>query len=193
MKSWISLILAVIFLTSIVVFNIRQPKKPITSLPSASSPSPTATPLPTHISDECRNESLRGTITWEPAAGNLYGNVKLTNISQRPCTLSLSSKLQLSHLPTVKNIAVHYTGTQSAYISKMSPNTSFYATIHMPNGPQCQSGLYQVQAGLSYEITSAESLTFTTSGKPSFMMNICTDPAEITTVDISPLSIQPGP
>ena len=34
---------------------------------------------------------------------------------------------------------------------------------------------------------------FTTQGKPNFMTNVCTDPLEVTKIDISALSIQPGP
>lgn len=193
MKSWVSVILAVIFLTSIVIFNIRQPKKPITKPPTTPHVSPTVTPIPTIGSDECRSDALKGSISWDAAAGNLYGSVKLTNTSQKSCVMSLSNKLQLSYLSTVKNITVNYTGTPSAYTSKMYPNTSFYATIHIPNGPQCQSSSYQAQVGLSYQINSEEVITFSSSGKPNFMMNICSNPKEITRVDISPLSAQKGP
>jgi hypothetical protein len=192
-KSWVSVILAVIFLGSVVVFNIRQPSKPIARSIITPQASPTSTPIPTLGSDECRNESLRGTINLEPAAGNLHGSVKLTNISQKPCVISLNNKLQLSYLPTVKNVTANYVGTPSAGMSRLFPNASFYATLSMPNGPQCKSSLYQAQIGLSYQINTLETIIFTTQGKPSFMMNVCTDPIEATKVDISPLSIQPGP
>lgn len=192
MKSWISLILAVVFLTAIVIFNIRQPKKPIARPVITPQASPTPTTIPRLTNDECRSESLLGTINLESAAGNLYGKVKLTNISQKPCVILLKNKLELSYLPIVKNVAVNYVGTPSAGMSKLFPNASFYATIHMPNGPQCRSDIYQAQIGLSYQINALETIIFTTQGKPSFMMNVCTDPIEVTKVDISPLSIQPG-
>ena len=193
MKSWVSVIIAVIFLTSIVVFNIRQPKKPLAHPIVTPQTSPTSTPIPTLTSDECRIKSLRGTISLEPAAGNMYGNVKLTNISQKPCSISLKNKLQLSYLPTVKNVKTNYVGTPSAGMSKLFPNASFYATLRMPNGPQCKSSVYSAQIGLSYEINALETLFFTTQGKPNFMTNVCTDPLEVTKIDISALSIQPGP
>jgi hypothetical protein len=193
-KSWISLILAVIFLTSVVIFNIRQPKTPIKLPPIAPKPSPTVTPIPTLSSTDCQIKDLQGTITFEGAAGSVYGNVKLTNITNKPCEIQLTNTntLTLTYLPTIKNIEVTNTGSSSAYVYKLYPNSSLYSLIRMQNGPQCQSPLNQVQASLSYPLGN-QNVIFTSLGKPYFMINACSNASEMTKVDISPLSPQPGP
>jgi hypothetical protein len=192
-KSWISVIFAVIFLASIVVFNIRQPKAPLPQPRITPEVSPTETPLPTLSTTDCQLASLLGTVTFEPAAGNIYGTAKLTNISKEFCMISLNKNLQLTYLPTIKNINVVYTGTPSAASYKLFPNSSVYALIHMPNGPQCQSPLHQAQGSLSYQINTSQTLNFTSQNQPDFMINVCTDISDITTIEISSFSPRPLP
>jgi len=192
-KSWISLILAAIFLISIAVFNIRQPKKPIALPTLITHATPTIIPSPTLSSTDCQITDMKGTISFEGAAGSIYGTITLTNTSTVPCTLSLKNNLKLNYLSTVKNISVTYTGTPSAQAYKLFPKNSVYALIHMPNGPQCQSDIHQVQASLSYMMSTSQEISFTSRGKSEFMINSCTNQEDITKIDISELSLKPLP
>jgi len=189
-KSWISLILAVIFLIAIVIFNIRQPKKAVEIPNPALVTSPTAIPTPTLSSNDCVLTDMQGTVTFEPGAGNVLGTIKLTNISNHPCMMSLSNTIQLVFLPTIKNISTKFTDPPSNSSYELSPKSSLYALIRMPNGPQCSTPIHQVQASLNYKINSSQTLTFMNQTKEDFMINACSSPSEITTVEISSFSSQ---
>lgn len=191
MKSWISIILAVIFLSAIVIFNIKQPNPlPVSNL----SPTPTATltPTPTLSPSSCLPNSLQATLSFQGAAGSIYGTARLTNISSRPCTLTHNKQLQLTYLPTIKNITVIHSGIIANQLFNLNPKSSLYAQIRMPNGPQCQSPIHQVQASLNYEVVPGQLVTFTNNGKPDFLINACQG-KEMTEVDIATFSAKPLP
>lgn len=190
MKSWISLILAVIFLSAVVIFNIKRPQPVVpngqpTPTPK-STPTPTLVPIP--LSSTCNAASLSATIAFEGAAGSIYGTAKLTNIGTSSCSINLSRQLELVLPSYVKNITTNYQGTSSAMLYTIKPMATLSATIRIPNGPQCSGPVKPIQAALRYPITEDTSVTFHNSGKETFTINSCEKIADITKVDISTFS-----
>ncbi|CAN5172809.1 hypothetical protein BH09PAT1_BH09PAT1_5320 [soil metagenome] len=193
MKSWISIIFALIFLCAVVIFNIKQPKSALPNFINTPTATPTLSPTPTISSSACLPSALQATISFEPAAGNIYGTAKLTNASTQLCTIFINQQLQLALLPTIKNVKINYTNVLTPQTFTLQPKTSLYALVHMPNGPQCQSSLHQVQASLSYEIMPGQPIAFMNNNKSDFLINACQSSSDITTVDIATFSAKPLP
>ena len=190
MKSWISIILALIFLSAVVIFNIKKPKDFAIPklLPTAT---PKLTPTPTIPPNSCVPTQLQATITFEGAAGSIYGTAKLTNTSKNPCVILLNQQLQLAYLPTIKNVTVNYTGKPTGISYTLEPKGNLYALVRLQNGPQCQSPIHQVQASLNYEVIPGQMVTFMNGLKPDFLINACTAESDLTQVDIASLSATP--
>lgn len=162
------------------------------------SPTPTgslsATPS-TSATTFCQASQLDGLVTLNPGAGNVYGTISLTNTSTTSCEVpgNQFAKL-LFDKTTVKNLAAVYQGFTSTSPFVLAPNDSVYATIHYPNGPQCQSGVTPINVSMTYTISPGNSINIKSSpNNIPFSIQTCTSESELTQVQISSFSTKKEP
>lgn len=177
-------------------------------LPPALTPTvtPTNTPSPTATSSSsatpttsattlCQASQLDGLVTLSPGAGNVYGTITLTNTSTTSCEVpgNQFAKL-LFDKTTVKNLVVIYQGFTSKSPFVLGPNDAIYATIHYPNGPQCQSGVNPINVSMTYTISPGNSINIKSSpNNIPFTIQACTSESELTQVEVSSFSTTKRP
>lgn len=168
-----------------------SPTPVVSSAPSsaaASTPTPKATTV-------CNPANLKGTVQLSPGAGNVFGTITLTNTSTTSCEIPGNHFAQLAYdKTTAKNIVIVYQGITSTSPFVLSPNESVYATLHYPNGPQCQSGVNPVNVSLAYSISPGNAITIAnTGGDIPLVINACISPSEMTQVQVGSFSTQKAP
>ena len=161
--------------------------------------SETTTPAPASPVS-CDASDLSASVSFEGAAGTIYGSLSIKNISNEACTIEGNNFPRLNYDENaVKNINVVNQGLPSAKQFVINPGSAVYALIHFPNGPQCNSGINTVNATLSYEIAPNINLNFENvppqggQSQPGFSITACAASQDITQVSISNLSDQPTP
>lgn len=139
----------------------------------------------------CSPSQLSGTVDPNPGAGNVYATVTITNISSTPCQVVGNNTLSIDYPNSVTNFQVVPQGTPSSATFNLEPNQSIYSLIHYPNGPQCSSQVTGVDAGVSYNVSQAETLAFTPTNASTIEIPSCDSPSEVTTIDVYPFSTSP--
>jgi len=139
----------------------------------------------------CSPSQLSGTVDPSPGAGNVYATVTITNISQTECQVAGNNQLQINYPNSVTNFQVAPQDQATTPVFNLEPNKSIYSLIHYPNGPQCSSQVTGVDAGVSYNVSQAETLAFTITGSPTLEIPSCASPSEITTIDVYSFSTSP--
>jgi len=183
------ILLAIIILCVSWLYLFTQSKKTqhssqtLSSLPTNSPP--TKAPLA-----QCSQDQLVATISAQGAAGNIYGNLELTNIGKTVCAITLGNTITATTSAT--NILIHYQQNLSPQPFVLAPSEKVYSQVHYPNGPQCQTGISPQPLAFIYK-TDQTAVTFQLPSPQTgkLILQSCTSPAEKTTIDIWPLSKTP--
>lgn len=139
----------------------------------------------------CSPSQLEGSMNSEVAAGNVYVQVTLKNITSSPCKIKGDNELTIGYPISVTNFQTEVKGTPGKKEFTLAPNQSIYSLIHYPNGPQCSSLAMDVNAMVSYNISDTESVLFTPSTGPTLDIPSCGNASEVTMIDLYPFSDTP--
>lgn len=142
----------------------------------------------------CTPDDLQASVVVGPAAGNIYGDMTLKNISRQSCRISGGEYINADYdTGTVKNIIVNHIGEVQPQQFTLVPGQSLYSRVHYPNGPQCHSiGLKSVRVTFTYRISPANTVTFTNQeGKTIQTVQACSSTADVTEIQIWNMSVQP--
>jgi hypothetical protein len=174
----IGIIIFVIFLG--VIYLVFANKSSLNLAVATSTPQ-TATPSPIANTD-CTNDQLSASASYEPAAGNIYGTLTITNTSNTDCTVTLGDTIKANY--TASNISINYESNPPTLSQNLHPGDKVYSQVHYPNGPQCQSEILPKPVIFSYEMNNIKVDFDSTS------VSACAG-SENTQIDIWPLSIKP--
>jgi hypothetical protein len=141
----------------------------------------------------CRTTDIQGQLSLEPAAGNIYGTITITNTSTRTCKIIANNNITATYNTNkVKNIVIDYKTKPTLDTYYLLPQNTLYSQIHYPNGPQCSTPIQSTPVIFSYKISSASAVTLRTpQGRITQSVTTCTDPTEKTTIDLWSLSQKP--
>lgn len=146
-------------------------------------------PSPTVTSESfCAPNDLQSQVSFEGAAGSMYGTFTIKNISQTPCSIIGNNKITVT--TPAKNISLNYEGTATTSFT-LQPHQIIYGQVHYPNGPQCSGSIITSPISFSYRISSGSIINFTTTEPGNAMMTTCTAPDEPTEIDLWNLSTTP--
>lgn len=187
--------IVVVVLIGAIVYELSSHKTPSTPLVSPT-PTPTIVMQPTQIitptvpittNSSCTSSDLSGTMSFQGAAGNIYGTFTLKNKSLKPCTLAPDAYVTITYTKTqAPNLVVTHTGTPGTQPLVLAPNGTVSATVHYPNGPECSGPVHQVPVTYSYVVPGNENVSFTPEvGLPASTIPVCTSTNEQTKVDIT--------
>lgn len=139
------------------------------------------------VRKECTKGDLSSVVRFEGAAGSIYANFEIKNISNKKCVLVGENSIQLQFDPSVKNIKETFDENSSNKVFTLDLGASVSAVARIPNGPQCGEGVSQTNVGFTYTANN-DVLTFSDlSKKQQFIINNCLSDKEITRIDISSL------
>lgn len=139
----------------------------------------------------CSPNQLLTQTQSQGAAGTMYVNVTIKNVSSSTCQIIGNNFLETHFDSTIQNITISHPKQPTMGIFTLTPNKTLYSLLTYPNGPQCSSAPKQQTMTLSYAISSTNSITFKNSDGPSLYIQDCTSPTEITGINIQPLSDTP--
>jgi hypothetical protein len=149
----------------------------------------------TSTSQACKSENLKGSISTEGAAGNIYGTLSLKNTSSISCTIAGSETINAKFDSSVKNLKVQEVKTEGNELAdtfSLKPGQTVYSQIHYPNGPQCSNGITTTNVTLTYPISPLQNVTFTPLNDPMPLgVTTCKDKSEMTTLQVWALSSKP--
>lgn len=157
-----------------------------------------ATPTPMQSSESssvasepCKPSQLKAVASTDVAAGNAYVTLTLQNTSDSSCQVIGNNFPEVQYPLAVQNFKMDQKGTPANNTFTLAPNQTIYSLIHFPNGPQCSSQATDVNAAVSYQISSADSVTFTPTSGPTVDIPSCGKNSDITMIDLYPFSTQP--
>jgi hypothetical protein len=154
------------------------------AFPPVSSEIPVLTPADR---GQCLLDDLSATITFDHAAGNVYGTFALSNISNRVCTVPNNKIALMYDQQAIHTILVTYTSMLASKEFTLNPGGEVTATLHYPNGPQCESGILDAGVSYFYPLAPEQFVSFSAADKKQqFTMPVCKG-KEITEVTISGL------
>ena len=159
-----------------------------THTPTSEQTSPSPTSEPTTSENFCNKTDLQALVSFEGAAGNIYGTLTIKNISSTACNIIGNNKIETITAP--KNISFTYEGIATTMFT-LKPNQTVYGQVHFPNGPQCSGDIITSPISFSYAISNSETITFTTTGPGNAMITTCTAADEPTEIDLWNLSTTP--
>jgi hypothetical protein len=135
----------------------------------------------------CTAGNLTATVTFEPAAGNIYGTFTITNTSTQKCNVLANTFVKVEYAVAKNpNVNVVNLGQPSGQPFTLEPDQSIHAKSHYPNGPQCQSGVHPEAVTYTYKVSPDAAVTFTNPDvNRDFPLQVCSSNAEITEVDIT--------
>ena len=179
-------IFVIVLVCICIVGGLLLTRRATKSLPSLSTPTPTLT---TNF-QFCNSENLEAEISFEGAAGNIYGAATIKNIGAKQCEMIADNFINATY--AAKNISVMQQGQIGPNFVVLSPEQTVYSQIHFPNGPQCSSGTQQTPVTFRYQISENNSVTFVPAGNfPSSTITTCTAEKDITQLDVWSISLQP--
>lgn len=184
-KILIFLIIIIILILGVVVFLSQQQNN--TSQPISTPAVGTSSPISMH-EDLCTVEQLRGLVTTEGAAGSMYVQLTLTNISNTPCDVVLGNNVQASFF--ANNISQNYQESVDTQAFLLQPNASAYSQARIPNGPQC-SEVKQQDVSFVYHDSQTTINFVTSTGGENITVQACESENEQTIIEIWPLTSQP--
>ena len=157
------------------------------SIPSVPNPTPTSTPITAMPTENplgfCTSSDLESTIVLDAAAGNIFGTISIKNISQNNCKIEGDNFIKPTF--TAKSITVSTQGSAGPQSIILTPNQTVYSQVHFPNGPQCQSGISQINISFSYQVSSTDSVIFKNqNGSTQQAMVVCSLSTDLTDVQV---------
>lgn len=166
-------------------FYFRTKPAPITP-----SPTPQISLTPTSASSYCQPNDLSTSIDFSGAAGSIYGNLIIKNISGKTCNIDGNNYIEASTSAT--NVTVEKQGNPGPALLVLSPNQSAYSQIRYENGPQCSSPIKNTPTTFGYEISPGIRVVFKDqSGSDSQKITTCTNQTENTMIWVWNLSPNP--
>jgi hypothetical protein len=179
----ILLAMAIIILVGIIFFFVKRSS--VITLPKKNLTTRSLTSVV-----NCSSKDLQASISFEGAAGNIYGNASVKNISPKECKIIGDNFITATF--SAKNIKIMQQGQIGPNSISLSPNQIVYSQVHFPNGPQCMSGIKQLPVKFSYQISEKDSVTFLSTGNfPSSTITTCVSLTEMTQLDVWSISLQP--
>jgi hypothetical protein len=131
----------------------------------------------------CKQTDLVGIISFEGAAGSIYGAIGIKNISSHACQIIGDNFVMVAH--EVQNISIDKKEYPGPALQTLSSGQTVYSKIRYPNGPQCNGPTKQSTITFAYKISPDETLIFkTTEGKTTQPFQTCTDASIKTTVQV---------
>jgi hypothetical protein len=174
--SVIGFILIVLIVIGGIIFKAVHPFNPSGTIEPGSS-------VNTIITSYCTSDQLKADARYEPAAGNIYGTLTITNTSNRDCNIVLGNSIHAEYDAT--NITTGFEDmTPNNHIYLLKAGSKVYSQVHYPNGPQCQSQISPKPIVFSYEANNIK-VDFDSTSVSACSGN------ENTQIDIWPLSINP--
>ncbi len=138
----------------------------------------------------CPPNSLISTIQFDGAAGSIYGNLTIKNISSVSCQIEGSNFVDITY--QVNNISVNHQGEVGPSIITLEPNQTIYSQVRYQNGPQCSSPIKQTPVKFTYTISPNSFVTFENENEQTTQeITTCTNSTEMTQVTTWGLSTQP--
>jgi len=136
---------------------------------------------------DCSKKDLQETVNLEGAAGSIYANFEIKNISKDKCSIAGENTVQLKYDSTINNIKVNSDVNTSNKVFSLDPGASISATARIPNGPQCSGEIAQTKVNFIYT-ANKQVLTFSDlAGNQQFVINSCLSDKEITQITLSSL------
>jgi hypothetical protein len=138
----------------------------------------------------CATNDLKASVGFEGAAGNIFGTFTITNISNKKCQINGRNYITPNYDQNGNfNVSITNSGLPSVSAYELLPDQSVYASIHLPNGPQCSSSIKYVPVTYSYSIADSSSVAFSDSNNnKNFSISACQANKDITQVTITNLS-----
>jgi hypothetical protein len=131
----------------------------------------------------CQLNDLQALVEFEGAAGSVYGNLVMKNISSTPCEIIGSNFIEPVFV--AENIFVTHQELEGSPLILLKPDQTIYSQVRYPNGPQCSNGIVQSDVSFMYKISPSESISFhTDSGDALQRINSCKDSGEKTEVQV---------
>lgn len=172
-------------------FQNQQKLTPQTTpTPTAATQMTTTPSVPGGTTAFCTPTQLQAVVDPEVAAGNVYGQITIKNTSTTTCQIVGNNTLEIGYPLSVKNFQTLTKGQATTPVFTLEPGQTVYSLLHYANGPQCSSTATQVNAMVSYDISPAESVTFTPTMGSTLSVPSCGKDSEITTIDLYPFSSQ---
>lgn len=184
MKLAIIVILFLVLLAGGYVFFQNKAIGPSTD----QSLTPTQTVKNTPSNSFCTPSQLEALLDPEVAAGNLYAQITIKNISDTTCEIVGNNMLDVEYPMSVTNFRTDSKGQPTTKTFILTPNQAIYSLLHFPNGPQCSSQATQVDAMVSYKISPNNSVSFKPTMGPTLSIPSCGEESDITLIDLYPFS-----
>ena len=180
------LTVVILFFVGVGIYVYRTPRSQL-------SVTPLLTPVPEVTASSgpanCTKDQLYGSMSSEGAAGSIYVDIKITNISKSSCNLTLGNNIS----PQIEsdNITSKYQTTSSGNVEfSLGSNESVYSRLHFPNGPQCSSGINPQNISFVYDPKGVNLQLKTDDNKNYLTIQACQG-SENTQIDIWPVSSLP--
>jgi hypothetical protein len=174
----IFIIFVIVLLAGVGVFYNQ--KKAIAPSPSptllpTSSPTTQTSPVSSSSGNLslCKPSQLDGDITTEGAAGSIYGNVTIKNISSTKCTIMTSNLLEAQIPTSITNITTSKVTNSDSDSTDLAPGQTIYAQIRVPNGPQCQGPTKTQNISFIMTVSKDEDLNFKTPTGKTLSVQAC--------------------
>lgn len=126
----------------------------------------------------------------EGAAGNIYVTLTIKNVSQTSCQVIGNNLPSVNYPISVTNFKTITKRQPTTTVFTLTPNQTIYSLIHYPNGPQCSSKATGVDTGVSYAISSKDTISFKPTMGTTLEIPSCGSSSDITTIDLYPFSSQ---
>ena len=185
-KILIPLALVFLVVVGIIVYVYKTPMSQLAVTPLLT-PTPEITASPT--TPGCSKDQLTGILTSQGAAGSIYVDVKITNISTVACNVNLGNSIvaQIS----ANNITTKYqTPAAGSEEFNLAPNASLYSRLHFPNGPQCSGSVNPQSVSFVYD-PKGIALQLKTSDNKNYLIVQACQGNENTQIDIWPVLSSP--
>lgn len=156
---------------------------------------PTLTPTPTPaVKNEtayCSPVDLEAIIETQGAAGSIYGTLKITNVSKKPCKILGGQYVGANYDKSVKNLSLSYLGDLLQQNFILDPNKSLYSQVRYPNGPQCSGPTKQTPVKFTYKVSPDDQVVFSNAGNLSQIVQTCSSEDQDTEITIWNISKTP--
>lgn len=190
MKKFLLIAIVAVALLSAGVFFSKNSSIPSNHVsPSIIPNNPTAS----NPGSYCSHKDIQATLSFDHAAGNVYGTFMLKNISARTCQIKGNNLIAVNIQPSgINNISTKQMGKPETDIFTLSPNQIIYSQIHYPNGPQCSTGIQDTKGTFTYALSPTEIVSFVDqNGSKEQHLIACKQNSEMTVIDIWNMSSKP--
>ena len=139
----------------------------------------------------CGLNDLNAFVQIEGAAGSVYGDLAIQNISAKECQIKGINFIQPVFDAT--NITVAMQGKPSEEVITLKPKETVYSRVKYPNGPQCSGGVEEKEVSFMYRISSTETILFHAENEDTLVkVNACKAESEKTEIQVWGLASNPS-